>query len=293
MVEELLDVQRIEAGVLALELSRFDLGAARRARRGRAPGHDQPSTALVAEAASVEVVADRRRVEEVLTNLIENAIKYSPEGGEVRVRVAAEGRTALVEVVDQGIGISAEDQARVFDRFFRASGAGERLHRGHHGLGLGLYIARELVQRHGGEMGVRSTAGAGSVFWFRLPLDGPEPAADRPGRNEKTPAGIISRRGSARRLADDYLVATAFGLAVDRRLRRRGAADLDLARLRALGLRQRQHQLAVLERGLGAVGVDRHREREGPAERARSCARARARSGSPRPCAPGRCRAGR
>jgi signal transduction histidine kinase len=173
MVEELLDVQRIEAGVLALELSRFDLGQLAE----RVASELQLTTAehrLVAEAASVEVVADRRRIEEVLTNLIENAIKYSPEGGQIRVRVAAEERTALVEVVDQGIGLSAEDQARVFERFFRASGAGERLHKGHHGLGLGLYIARELVRRHGGDMGVRSTAGAGSAFWFRLPLDGPD-----------------------------------------------------------------------------------------------------------------------
>jgi signal transduction histidine kinase len=175
MIEELLDVQRIEAGVLALELSRFDLGQLVE----RVAAELQVTTAqhrLVAEAGPVEVVADRRRVEEVLTNLIENAIKYSPEGGEVRVRVVAEGPTALIEVVDQGIGISAEDQPRVFERFFRASGAGERLHKGHHGLGLGLYIARELVRRHGGEMGVRSTAGTGSVFWFRLPRDGPEPA---------------------------------------------------------------------------------------------------------------------
>jgi signal transduction histidine kinase len=172
MIEELLDVQRIEAGVLALELSRFDLGQLAE----RVTAELQLTTAahrLVAEVAPVMVVADRRRIEEVLTNLVENAIKYSPEGGEVRVRVVAEADTALVEVIDHGIGISAEDQSRVFERFFRASGAGERLHKGHHGLGLGLYIARELARRHGGEIGVRSTPGAGSIFFLHLPLAGP------------------------------------------------------------------------------------------------------------------------
>jgi signal transduction histidine kinase len=179
MVEELLDVQRIDAGVLHLELSRFDLAAlVERVAEGL-----QLTTAahriVVASRGPVAVLADRRRIEEILTNLLENAIKYSPGGGEVRVTACRDSTGPLslarVEVADQGVGIAPEDQARIFDRFQRG-GAGGRLHRGHHGLGLGLYIARELVRRHGGEMGVRSAPGTGSTFWFTLPTDGP--AAD-------------------------------------------------------------------------------------------------------------------
>jgi signal transduction histidine kinase len=178
MVEELLDVQRLDVGVLHLELSRFDL-AALAARLAEDLQLTTSAHRIVVDApAPVVAVADRRRVEEILTNLIENAIKYSP-GGEIRVSVAAaehDGQpVARVAVTDQGIGIPPDEQPRVFDRFYRAQAARGRLHRGHHGLGLGLYIARELVRRHGGEMGVESEPGRGSTFWFRLPLVGPEP----------------------------------------------------------------------------------------------------------------------
>lgn len=172
MIEELLDVQRIEAGVLRLELSRFDLGEmVQRVAAELALTSDGHRIAVEAPEPII-ASADRRRVEEVVTNLLENAIKYSPAGGEIRVTLERAGERARVAVRDQGVGIAPEDQARVFDRFYRVPGTGERLHKGHHGLGLGLYIARELVERHGGEMGVDSPPGDGATFWFTLPLDG-------------------------------------------------------------------------------------------------------------------------
>jgi signal transduction histidine kinase len=179
MIEELLDVQRIDAGVLHLELSRFDLaGLAERIVEGLQLTTEAHRLRVDAPQ-PVVAVADRRRLEEIVTNLVENAIKYAPGGGEVLVRVRAEERrgqpVARVEVRDRGVGISREDQGRIFDRFYRAGARGDRLHRGHHGLGLGLYIARQLVLRHGGEMGVESTPGQGSTFWFWVPLGGPEP----------------------------------------------------------------------------------------------------------------------
>lgn len=169
MIEELLDVQRIDAGVLRLETSSFDLAdlASRTAAALQLTTGDH--RIAVETPASLAITADARRVEEVLTNLLQNAIKYSPAGGTITVRVEQQEADALIEVIDQGIGIAPEEQARIFDRFYRARGAGERLHQGHHGLGLGLYIARELVERHGGRIGVRSSPSRGSTFWFTLP----------------------------------------------------------------------------------------------------------------------------
>jgi signal transduction histidine kinase len=115
------------------------------------------------------VVADRRRVEEIVTNLIENAVRYSPAGRPVRIRLQPQPDVARVEVIDRGPGIAPEDRTRIFDRFYRA--ARDRPHRGHHGLGLGLYVAREMVERHGGAIGVDATPGGGSTFWFTLPYD--------------------------------------------------------------------------------------------------------------------------
>lgn len=172
LVEQFLDLQRIEAGLMPLELSRFDLAdlARRLTQATQVTTADHPLS--VETAAPVWVRADRRRIEQVLQNLLDNAIKYSPEGGTVRVYVEtlpadAQGAArARVRVVDQGIGLSADAASHVFERFYQA---GTTPVRGHVGLGLGLYISREIVNRHHGTMGVESTEGRGSTFWFTLP----------------------------------------------------------------------------------------------------------------------------
>jgi two-component system phosphate regulon sensor histidine kinase PhoR len=112
-------------------------------------------------------VWDRDRLEQVLNNLVGNAIKYSPDGGEVIVTARREGDSALVSVRDEGIGISQEDRDQLFDRFYRASA--ER-RGGATGLGLGLYVTRRVVEAHGGTVGVDSELGKGSTFYFTLPL---------------------------------------------------------------------------------------------------------------------------
>jgi signal transduction histidine kinase len=99
--------------------------------------------------------------------LVGNALKHTPEGSEVEVRVSREGERVRFEVRDTGEGIPPEQQARIFEKFYRAPGAPAG------GAGLGLSIAKEIVQAHGGDIGVVSEPGRGSTFWFTLPrLDG-------------------------------------------------------------------------------------------------------------------------
>jgi len=116
---------------------------------------------------AVVVDADPLRVDQVLTNLVSNAIKYSPRERPVEVRVAKEDGHATISVRDQGWGITPGDQERVFDRFFRVENA---LTRRTGGTGLGLYLAKQLVQAMRGRLWVASRPGEGSTFSFTLPL---------------------------------------------------------------------------------------------------------------------------
>jgi PAS domain S-box-containing protein len=167
LVNEMLDVSRIEGGRLELNSEPFDLTAL----VGEVVNNLRVSTtthilSLAAEPA-IAVFGDTARIEQVLINLISNAITYSPEGGEIGVRAWTEGGRALVSVSDQGVGIAPEELSHLFDRFYRAPSAGV-MRSG--GMGLGLYICQEIVTRHGGTIRVESSQGAGSIFTFTLPL---------------------------------------------------------------------------------------------------------------------------
>lgn len=120
----------------------------------------------------VVVLADARRVQQVLVNLITNAVKYGPPAQAIRLRVALEGGYARISVVDAGPGIPLADQPYIFDRFFRTEAA--RAHEPS-GAGLGLAVVRTIVEAHGGRVGVRSLPGHGASFWFTLPLAKPLP----------------------------------------------------------------------------------------------------------------------
>lgn len=120
-----------------------------------------------------KVQADKTRVERVLINLINNAIKYSPHGGEIRIAAKKEDVNLVLSVSDQGIGISKADQARLFQPFERVGvvdGVGIQ------GIGLGLVVCRRLVEAHGGRIWVESEPGKGSTFYFTLPAV--EPSVD-------------------------------------------------------------------------------------------------------------------
>ena len=166
ITEEVLLANRLDRGDLRIDSERVDLAQlvdhALETMRQDAP----ESISLTAEGNGAAAIGDRDRIEQVLVNLIDNAVKYSPEGGEVVVRTVPAAASVRVEVADEGIGIPPAEQEAVFEKFYR----GDPQHLSvPGGTGLGLYICRELVQRMGGSIGVRSSPGEGSTFWFDLP----------------------------------------------------------------------------------------------------------------------------
>jgi two-component system, OmpR family, sensor histidine kinase VicK len=115
--------------------------------------------------APAEALADK--VRQVLTNLIDNAVKYSPDGGRAEIKLERRDRHVRVSIRDEGLGIPPSEQARVFEKFYRLD---PDLTRGVGGTGLGLYICRELVRHMDGRVWVESAEGEGSTFFFELPL---------------------------------------------------------------------------------------------------------------------------
>ena len=166
ITEEVLLANRLDRGDLRIDSERVDLSQLV-SHAVETMRHDAPeSISLSAANGAAEAIGDRDRIEQVLVNLIDNAVKYSPDGGEVVVSTVPAAASVRVEVADQGIGIPPAEQEAVFEKFYR----GDPQHRAvPGGTGLGLYICRELVQRMGGTIGVRSRAGEGSTFWFDLP----------------------------------------------------------------------------------------------------------------------------
>jgi signal transduction histidine kinase len=114
-----------------------------------------------------ELACDESRLRQVLVNLVENAIKYSPDGGEVAVTLAEGAGRARIEVSDRGLGVPQAERERIFEKFYRLDPA---LRRGVGGTGLGLYISRELVERMHGRLWVEPRPGGGSTFVVELPL---------------------------------------------------------------------------------------------------------------------------
>ncbi len=167
LVNEMLDVSRIEGGRLELNTEPFDLSALVGEVVNNMRVSSEAHTLSLAAVPGIVVDGDSARIEQVLLNLITNAITYSPEGGEIDVRVWKEDAAALVCVRDRGVGIALDELPHLFDRFYRAPRAGV-MRAG--GMGLGLYICREIVARHGGTIRAESAPGAGSTFTFSLPL---------------------------------------------------------------------------------------------------------------------------
>jgi PAS domain S-box-containing protein len=173
LVDELLDVTRISVGRLSLEREAVDLSELARevVMRNSEPAALAGSPLRLDAPRPVQGNWDPGRIEQIADALIANALKYG-RGRPIEIRVEADGIVARLVVRDQGIGIAKEDQARIFERFERAASA-----RHYGGLGLGLWIVRQVVEAHGGRIGVASEPGQGSTFTVELPLDTPAEVA--------------------------------------------------------------------------------------------------------------------
>jgi signal transduction histidine kinase len=189
LINDLLDLSRIEAGRIDLHCAAIDLGplikGAARSLRPVIDGRRQTLTLDLDDGQPTVVWGDADRVIQILTNLISNASKYTPEGGGITVTVRRAGDFASIDVRDTGVGLSAEQQAQLFTRFFRAHHPGSD-HAG--GTGLGLVITRSLVELHGGHVTVSSVPGHGSTFSFSLPVVPATPQAAAAAENPPAPA---------------------------------------------------------------------------------------------------------
>lgn len=180
-VQGVLNVSRIEAGALSLQFAPVDMLSLINKVVSDFSSRSLPHRLRIAGEPLPPVSGDKSRLEEILTNLVDNAVKYSPNGGDVliearqvadlaecgRKATAQSGPLVVVSVSDQGVGIPHDEQERIFDRFYRVDIQDSREIYGH---GLGLYIARRLTEAHGGCIWVESTPGEGSRFSFAIPV---------------------------------------------------------------------------------------------------------------------------
>jgi PAS domain S-box-containing protein len=170
LVGDLLFVAQVDAGRISLELAEVDLSALiADAVEAARPVAEEKHIELIADVAHIELrEADALRLGQVLDNILSNAVKFTPNEGSVTVRAAVDGARAVIEVTDTGIGISAEDQLRLFDRFFRSAVAN---HMAIPGTGLGLAIAKAIVEGHDGVISLQSQPGSGTTVRLELPLE--------------------------------------------------------------------------------------------------------------------------
>ena len=164
----MLDLDRMEAGKIRLTPKPVDLNALIKDVIGRAVvSTERHAVRTDLDQALPIVVADADRLVQVMSNLVSNAIKYSPDGGEVRVATRAEDGMVRVSVTDQGIGIAPEFVNRLFGRYerFESNRTSQVV-----GTGLGLAISRQIVELHGGKIWVDSEVGSGSTFQFTIPI---------------------------------------------------------------------------------------------------------------------------
>jgi signal transduction histidine kinase len=169
LINEILDLSKVEAGRMELELATFDLPLAidnaRTFVRERAAKHGINLDVTVDERLG-DFVGDERKIKQILLNLLSNAVKFTPEGGRIGINARQADGSVEISVSDTGIGISPEDQAKIFEEFRQVGG--DYAHKTE-GTGLGLTLAKKFVELHGGKIWVESEVGKGSTFSFTLP----------------------------------------------------------------------------------------------------------------------------
>lgn len=166
LVNDLLDVSKVQAGYMQFQFSKFNFGEVISECVEQLQNSTHNHKIVIEGNPEVEIAGDKMRLEQVVSNLLFNAIKYSPKADKVIVRTSVDNGSLKVEVQDFGIGIPRRHRDHIFDRFYRVNEISGKFF----GLGLGLYISAEIIKRHNGQIGVESKEGQGSVFWFTIPV---------------------------------------------------------------------------------------------------------------------------
>jgi signal transduction histidine kinase len=172
LISQLLDHARVTVGALSLDVVTFDLGVAIAVAIPQYEHDDAPRITFRPPPAPVRVRGDPDRIAQVVGNLLDNALKYSPPGSPVAVSLTVTGGEACLRVEDGGVGIAPDERDRIFAPFYRTSRT-----RDVPGTGLGLHISRRLAEQHGGRLWLEQSRDPGSVFTLALPLADPVPLA--------------------------------------------------------------------------------------------------------------------
>jgi signal transduction histidine kinase len=166
LIGDLLDVTKLEAGKIQFNETFFDLNELVKETVNELQRTTKKHHLTTELQLSINVFGDHDRIGQVVTNFITNAIKYSPQADKINIKTIITNDHVIFSVQDFGMGLSSEDQARVFERFYRVSGSDQNTFSG---LGLGLYISSEIIKRHKGRVWVESNKARGSIFYFSLP----------------------------------------------------------------------------------------------------------------------------
>ncbi|WP_294297508.1 ATP-binding protein [uncultured Chryseobacterium sp.] len=167
LINGFLEVARLGEGKIRLNRLEFDMADLVRIAEEESLATITSHQVVFAPVEFTPVEADKDKIEQVLVNFINNAVKYSPEGSTINVACVTKNNMAYVSVTDKGMGIPEKDQPFIFDRFYRVESEDMKNKKG---FGIGLYICKEIIERHNGQIGLESIEGQGSTFWFTIPV---------------------------------------------------------------------------------------------------------------------------
>jgi two-component system phosphate regulon sensor histidine kinase PhoR len=177
LVSDLLDLSQVQWGQIQLHYEAFQMSDLLNDMvRSVQASAEQHILTLEIQAPETSVIADRTRLEQVIGNILDNAIKYSPHGGQVNIRLQGQSNSIYhISIKDQGMGVNPEHFEHIFERFYRVHNTAS-----HHyaGIGLGLYVAKAIIHRHGGHIWLENNQGTGSTFHFTVPA---VPSTEKPG----------------------------------------------------------------------------------------------------------------